>query len=957
MARDRMEKIKRIPYAALRFAKRSLPPALKRAIKSAIRVVGLLRAPAQPVSDINADLCVSIVVPCYNHGHYVGLCFESLRSQTYPNVEIIVVDDASTDPLTHRALDELDRAPNARIIRNRSNQGIVATSNEGIIQSRGDWIAFVDCDDFLEVDAIEKVVAFIKNNPGCSFVFTDRVLIGPGGEMLQHLRYCGVASWLEEGGDHARNLLRAMVASHLKVVRRDAFLRIGLLRRESEGCQDYDMALRLADQGGLAYLSEAVYNYRWHEKSVTLSKQTRQQATFNRLQRAAFERRTAKAWGNYGNLRRHSSEAKSLLVVIGSYSRDAARVMLDLVEVLSARGWSITVALLRHSEHSSARFELVARTITLPVETWDPSAQVEFLKRLIEDDRINVIHLADAESGQLLARHLWDIVPRPYIVDTIQEGRDESIHQSVFHESLLDARIAVTSAIEGKVRNLGVSSGRCVTIRNGVDLRRLQPNLRSVVDRRKFVFHGRLVGEEQPLRFVEIAALVAQRDPSVRFEVVGDGPLRDAVADLARERGLEHRLALRGWAPIGPILNEARAVIVPPDNAGQPITLCEAMAAGVPVIAAAVGGIPEVVSHGVDGLLVSPANDLAQYAACAWELLDDIGKTEAIGLAARATAERHFCRERMADEVESLYRLSSSRRPFFEGVSGLCSLLLRCRDCSRTLIRTVQSILAHTALPFELVILENALDEATRSVLHALDALQCVRVVSEPDPADDAEQMRLLVELARGDYLVLLDDATEVGPGWLESLIERLERDPRIGAAVCRSVLADNTVEFTAGDSTIEGERVWFSLRHRGLPATSLVTMQGGECNWAPGSMAMYRREVFRHISLDLGDLGPFVDLDVSMQMRATGFKMISCPEATVVHHRPISRSNSPAVLESRHGGPRIDEALLSFHERWGLWIWDPELFQVLGWSIQSETDLLQQLSCPFPAREIGTAA
>lgn len=100
---------------------------------------------------------ISIIVPCYNAEKYIGRCLESLLNQTYTNIEIICIDDKSTD----NSLEVCERfaavEPRIRLIRRENNGGQASARNIGIRKAQGDYIAFVDADDWVVPDYLENL--------------------------------------------------------------------------------------------------------------------------------------------------------------------------------------------------------------------------------------------------------------------------------------------------------------------------------------------------------------------------------------------------------------------------------------------------------------------------------------------------------------------------------------------------------------------------------------------------------------------------------------------------------------------------------------------------------------------------------------------------------------------------------------------------------------------------------
>ena len=104
---------------------------------------------------------VSVIIPVYNSSKYLNECLDSVIKQTYKNIEIILVDDNSTD----NSVDIIKSYDDKRIklIRSHSNLGAAESRNKGIKAATGDYICFIDSDDFWKLNKLEKQVRFMKN--------------------------------------------------------------------------------------------------------------------------------------------------------------------------------------------------------------------------------------------------------------------------------------------------------------------------------------------------------------------------------------------------------------------------------------------------------------------------------------------------------------------------------------------------------------------------------------------------------------------------------------------------------------------------------------------------------------------------------------------------------------------------------------------------------------------------
>jgi cellulose synthase/poly-beta-1,6-N-acetylglucosamine synthase-like glycosyltransferase len=179
---------------------------------------------------------VSAIIPTYNYGRYLSRAIESVLVQQYPIEEIIVVDDGSTD--NTRAVVE-SFGERIRYI-HQSNQGISAARNNGIGIAKGDWIAFLDADDWWMPEKIRLQMEVAVREPEAALIYTGAWRITPDGsrellaatavrQLWPTLRYCNCVS----GGSSA-------------IVRRDALVAEGGFDENLRACEDWDMWIRLA---------------------------------------------------------------------------------------------------------------------------------------------------------------------------------------------------------------------------------------------------------------------------------------------------------------------------------------------------------------------------------------------------------------------------------------------------------------------------------------------------------------------------------------------------------------------------------------------------------------------------------------------------------------------------------------------------------------------------------------
>ena len=195
---------------------------------------------------------VSVIIPTYNRSRLLRLAVESVLAQTYPNVEIIVVDDGSTDDTATMMAQYAGRVTYIK----QANQGSAAATNTGIRAASGEYLTFLDHDDLMMPTKIERQVQVLDSRPdvglvNCGYYHIDKegnrldkVWALPGGEVLKEL-VCGCFLWA--GGP---------------MIRRQCLDRVGLFDGEMWG-EDWDMWLRIALAGyPFACIQEPLGAYR-----------------------------------------------------------------------------------------------------------------------------------------------------------------------------------------------------------------------------------------------------------------------------------------------------------------------------------------------------------------------------------------------------------------------------------------------------------------------------------------------------------------------------------------------------------------------------------------------------------------------------------------------------------------------------------------------------------------------
>ncbi|MEW6770825.1 MAG: glycosyltransferase family 4 protein [Bacillota bacterium] len=307
------------------------------------------------------------------------------------------------------------------------------------------------------------------------------------------------------------------------------------------------------------------------------------------------------------------------------------------------------------------------------------------LSRVLRRERVNILHAHSAKAG-LVGRLAALYARTPVVFFTV--------HNSIFYaewpaykrgffalaEKMLARRthriITVSEALRRElIAREGLEPDQVVTVYNGVNPGEFQVAESREALRRRLGLpaEGPVVGTvtrlapQKGLRYlIEAAALFPPEERPV-FVVVGDGPLRAELQELAEKSGVSSRFVFTGVRRDVPqVLGALDLLVLPSVTEGLGLILLEAMAASLPVVATAVGGVPEVVLDGETGVLVPPRDPAALAGAIAG-LLRAPERARRLGAAGRERVARLFTVERMVGQVSGLYREALAAQGFYSG--------------------------------------------------------------------------------------------------------------------------------------------------------------------------------------------------------------------------------------------------------------------------------------------------
>ncbi len=220
---------------------------------------------------------VTVVVASYNHAEYLAQRMDCLLAQTYPNMEILVIEDCSTDG-SLEILRRYETEPRVKLIARERNGGWVAVSNQGIDLARGEFILFANCDDACDPRMIQRLVDSLRAHPSAGIAFCRSLFVDEHNKVLgddfatreaSFRRLCSRDTPIS-GAQMSRFLLDSCAIPNLSAAlfRADCFSAVGKFSPGFRVCSDWDLYFRIAAQRDVSYVAEPLNYFRQHENTI-----------------------------------------------------------------------------------------------------------------------------------------------------------------------------------------------------------------------------------------------------------------------------------------------------------------------------------------------------------------------------------------------------------------------------------------------------------------------------------------------------------------------------------------------------------------------------------------------------------------------------------------------------------------------------------------------------------------
>ncbi len=643
-------------------------------------------------ADPTAPPAATIVTPFYNTGAVFHETARSVMRQSFQQWEWLIVNDGSTRPEALAVLDEYRALsdPRIRVMDQPANQGPGAARNCGFRAARAPYVVQLDSDDLLEPTAVEKWLWFLESYP--EYAFATGYSVGfAAREYLWQTGFHDGAAFLEDNPVDITSAHRTAV--HRAVGGYDETIR--------HGFEDWDFWLRCASQGYWGgtvpeyldwYRRRESHQDRWanwdaggHRRAFRSGLRQKYPALWN----GGFPRITPRpplpydpipnslAWDN----RLAKDKPRLVMIVPWMTMGGADKFNLDLIERLTGRGWEVSVATTLSGAH--AWLPLFARCTPDLFILQNFLRRVDyprFLRALICSRQAEVVLISNSELGYQLLPYLRAHCPDTTFLDYCHMEEEEWKNGgyprlAVDYQELLDLNTVSSTHLKDWMVQRGAEADRIRVCYINVDPEVWKPDSRlrqagrselDLDDQTPVILYaGRICAQKQPRVFARTLLGVARQTPQVVALVAGDGPELGWLQTFTRRHRLQPQIRFLGAVSpqrMRQLLAVADIFFLPSQWEGIALSIYEAMACGLPVVGAAVGGQPELVTPDC-GTLMTPGDDTAEvahYSAELARLIQDPGARQAMGRAGRRRIMDGFQLDQMADRMEAV--MTEARR-------------------------------------------------------------------------------------------------------------------------------------------------------------------------------------------------------------------------------------------------------------------------------------------------------
>jgi glycosyltransferase involved in cell wall biosynthesis len=227
---------------------------------------------------------VAIIVASYNHAEYLQQRIESIIAQTHQDIDLLVIDDFSTDG-SRIVLDQFAKYPSIRLMYSDVNRGWVQTSNLGVELTSAEFISFCNCDDFCDPQLISSLLKALQDHPTAAVAFCQSSLVDQNGHSTgsdrthrsNKFKKLIKSDTLIDSETATGLLVESCIIPNLSAAlfRRDALIEAGLLSDSYRVVSDWDLFFKIAKKHDIAYVHSTLNSFRQHRTTIRSSTKNR----------------------------------------------------------------------------------------------------------------------------------------------------------------------------------------------------------------------------------------------------------------------------------------------------------------------------------------------------------------------------------------------------------------------------------------------------------------------------------------------------------------------------------------------------------------------------------------------------------------------------------------------------------------------------------------------------------
>jgi O-antigen biosynthesis protein len=618
---------------------------------------------------------VSLVIPCFKCGKFIEQAIQSVLSQTFADIELIVVEGGSTNACTVAEMRRLESLglPKTQFYF-RSDRHLAGDNrNFGISRARGRYVVCLDADDSISPIYIE-IAVFFAEVFGYDIVTASAQIVG-----AEH------GQWLLTD-PHFPEILERNQVTTSALFRRSAWAHVGGFRDWGLGTEyireDWDFWIRLLGHGYRAKsIRHPLYYYRSHNgltsgNTLDLRKERDllKEANPEFYATTRFTRNPRKAvlnpWANLGP--GEDAEPALLLALPFISIGGAEKLFRTVAERTVERGRRlivITTLQLPESvpDHSASFERLTSHVYPLAKLFTSYQTRKTFISYLIRRYSVSTLLLAGSQLVYEMLPQLRNEFPELLIVDQLF---NDSVHvpNNLLYSAAIDKTIVPSQQLLADLTEKHKVDPRSVeVIPHGIRMPEERTEERNVLPAAaagKVVvsFFGRLSSEKAPDIFVEIARSLSSYT-ELFFVMTGEGPERENTLALIRKYGLEAHFHAPGFVDnVEPLMRASDIVVLPSKIDGMPLVVLEAQALGKPVVASRVGSLPCMIEHESSAFLCE-ISDVPEFSRRILLLANDQRLRQKMGSSARRNFQAAYSADQMLAAYEHVFQSGRQNHP------------------------------------------------------------------------------------------------------------------------------------------------------------------------------------------------------------------------------------------------------------------------------------------------------